>query len=227
IECCASLVLFSESYFFQQFSSQWWYYTRPEHDWPPSHGELMAGERVLHGDQIPKWSRGPRTWTSAEETEDSIIGVRCAPDDTAGSYTAVLRTRYTSEEKDCATTMSFEADSPCPGRGSGWNPPPGMAENTTGAMGEDARGAVGENATGAIGNDAPGAMGRADWPCWNPFPGMAENTTGAMGEDAPGAVGGNATGAIGNDAPGALGGERWAAQDDSPEECPVQLAFDF
>ena len=26
---------------------------------------------------------------------------------------------------------------------------------------------------------------------------------------------------------GALGGERWAAQDDSPEECPVQLAFDF
>ena len=100
---------------------------------------------------------------------------------------------------------SFEADSPCPGRGSGWNPPPGVAESTTGAMGEDARGAVGENATGAIGNDAPGAMGRADWPCWNPFPGMAENTTGAMGEDAPGAVGGNATGAIGNDAPGAMG----------------------
>ena len=26
---------------------------------------------------------------------------------------------------------------------------------------------------------------------------------------------------------GALGGERWAAQDDSPEECPVKLAFDF
>ena len=26
---------------------------------------------------------------------------------------------------------------------------------------------------------------------------------------------------------GALGGERWTAQDDSPEECPVKLAFDF
>ena len=26
---------------------------------------------------------------------------------------------------------------------------------------------------------------------------------------------------------GALGGERWAAQDDSPEECPIKLAFDF
>ncbi|CAM9267763.1 unnamed protein product, partial [Ascophyllum nodosum] len=82
----------------------------------------------------------------------------------------------------------------------------------------------------------------ADWSscrgrgsAWNPSPAMAENTTGAMGEDAPGAVGEDATGAIGNDAPGAmgedatgaLGGGRWAAQDDSPEECPVQLAFDF
>ena len=45
----------------------------------------MTGERVLHGGQIPKWSRGPRTWTSAEETED-INGVRCAPDDTAVSF---------------------------------------------------------------------------------------------------------------------------------------------
>ena len=26
---------------------------------------------------------------------------------------------------------------------------------------------------------------------------------------------------------GALGGGRWSAQDDSPEECPVKLAFGF
>ena len=66
---------------------------------------------------------------------------------------------------------SFEADFPCRGRGSAWNPSPAMAENTTGAMGEDAPGAVGEDATGAIGNDAPGAMG--------------EDATGALKKNEP------------------------------------------
>ena len=54
---------------------------------------------------------------------------------------------------------SFEADWPCRGMGSAWNPSSAVVENTTDAMGEDAHGAVDENATGAIGNDAPGAIG--------------------------------------------------------------------